>query len=313
MTESAASAPPASRSARTVERPVTDAERKAALAGLFDRSAPTYERVGVNHFADLGQRLVALADVLPGDRLLDIGCGTGAVLVPAARATGTTGSAVGVDLSPGMVARSRAALREAGLRHAHAVVADAETIDWSPQEGVAPPANGSVDVVFAGISLFFLPHPRQAVARYRELLGPGGRLALSWWGRPDPRWDPVFAASAPYGRGGSSHALPEDSPFRSVEALHAMLEETGYATAETVEQSCVTRFRGPHQWWDWVWSTAGRMFWEGVPAESRERAEAAVNAELERLRAPDGSLTTTSAVRFTVARAQRAPGAGAMR
>ncbi|GHC87287.1 class I SAM-dependent methyltransferase [Streptomyces flavofungini] len=313
MTETAASPPPATRSARTVARPATADERKAALAGLFDRSAPTYERVGVNHFADLGQRLIGHADVLPGDRILDIGCGTGAVLVPAARATGTTGSAVGVDLSAGMVARSRAALREAGLTHAHAVVADAETIDWDAQGGVHPPADGTLDVVCAGISLFFLPHPRQAVSRYRELLGPGGRLAVSWWGRPDPRWDPVFAASAPYGRGGSSHALPEDSPFRSVAALHAMLEEAGYASVETVEEPCVTRFRGPHQWWDWVWSTAGRMFWEGVPAESRERAEAAVNAELDRLRAPDGSLTSTSAVRFTVARAQRSPGSGAMR
>ncbi|MFI2241705.1 class I SAM-dependent methyltransferase [Streptomyces chrestomyceticus] len=283
----------------------TAQDRKAALAGLFDRSAPTYERVGVDHFTELGRRLVGHAAVLPGDRLLDVGCGTGAVLVPAAEATGSTGSAIGVDLSSGMVERSREALREAGLTHAHAVVADAETIDWDAGEhAVPPPANGSLDAVFAGISLFFFPHPHRAVARYRELLSPGGRLAISWWGRPDPRWDPVFAASAPYGRGGSSHALPEDSPFRSVDALHTLLKEAGYASVETDEQQYVTRFRGVHQWWDWVWSTAGRMFWEGVPASSMERAKAAVDAELDRLRAPDGSLTNTSAVRFTVARTQ---------
>ncbi|MFH8349866.1 class I SAM-dependent methyltransferase [Streptomyces sp. NPDC018045] len=288
-------------------QPVTDTaqDRKTALAGLFDRSAPTYERVGVSHFAELGRRLVGHADILPGDRLLDVGCGTGAVLVPAAEATGFTGSAIGVDLSCGMVDRSREALRAAGLTHAHAVVADAETIDWDAGEhAVPPPANGSLDAVFAGISMFFFPHPRQAAARYRELLSPRGRLAISWWGRPDPRWDPVFAASAPYGRGGSSHALPEDSPFRSVEALHAMLEEAGFAAVETVEQQYVTRFRGTHQWWDWVWSTAGRMFWEQVPASSMEHAKAAVDAELDRLRAPDGSLTNTSAVRFTIARTQ---------
>ncbi|MDA2806860.1 class I SAM-dependent methyltransferase [Nocardiopsis suaedae] len=277
----------------------TGAGLKAGLAGLFDRSAPTYERVGVEHFADLGRRLVAHAGMSAGQRVLDAGCGTGAALVPAALAVGAEGEAVGVDLSPGMVARARAEVDRLGLSHARAVVGDAETV--TGLDGV-PTAPGSFDTVLAGISLFFFPRPRAAVARYRELLRPGGRLAVSWWGPQDPRWEPVFAASAPYGTAGSSHRLPEDSPFRSVEALHGVLTGAGFTGAETVEEDCVTRFADAEHWWRWVWSTAARGFWESVPEERRQEAVAAVNRELFRLQAPDGSLTSSVRVRFTVAR-----------
>ncbi|GAB2595829.1 hypothetical protein GCM10027168_30640 [Streptomyces capparidis] len=272
-------------------------ERKAALARLFDRSAPTYERVGVEHFADLGRRLVAHAGLTEGQRVLDVGCGTGAVLVPAARAVGLRGEAVGIDLSPGMAERAREEVARHGLGNARVVVGDAETVT---ADGV-PGAPASFDAVLAGICLFFFPRPRAALARYRELLRPGGRVAVSWWGRPDPRWDPVFAAGAPYGRGPSSHTLPEDSPFRSVDALHRALTEAGFTGVRTHEEDSVTRFENADQWWRWVWSTAGRQFWEAVPDGAREDAEAAVNAELAALAAPDGSLTSTSKVRFTVA------------
>lgn len=46
------------------------APQKVALADLFDRSAPTYERVGVEHFADLGRRLVAHAGLADGHSVL---------------------------------------------------------------------------------------------------------------------------------------------------------------------------------------------------------------------------------------------------
>ncbi|GAA2346245.1 class I SAM-dependent methyltransferase [Streptomyces violaceusniger] len=276
-------------------------DRKRALAQLFDRSAPTYERVGVEHFADLGRRLVAYAELTGGQRVLDVGCGTGAVLVPAARAVGERGEAIGVDISAGMVARAREELTRHGLHHARALVGDAETVALED----APVGPGSFDAVLAGISLFFFPRPRTAVARYHRLLKPGGRIAVSWWGRPDPRWDRVFAASAPYGRGPSSHALPDDSPFRSIETFHAVLSTAGFTDVETTEEDCVTRFANREQWWSWVWSTAGRQFWETVPEESRAAAEAAVNAELAGLESPDGGLYSTSKVRFTLARRER--------
>ena len=68
------------------------------LAGLFGRAAATYDTV-IPLFARFGHRLVALADLQPGERVLDVAAGRGALLFPAAEAGGPTGSVVAVDLA----------------------------------------------------------------------------------------------------------------------------------------------------------------------------------------------------------------------
>src|SRR4051794_13624397 len=76
---------------------------RAAVAGVFDRAADAYDQVGVELFGPVGRRLVALSGVKPGWRVLDVGCGRGAVLLPLADAVGPAGEVVGVDLAPRMV------------------------------------------------------------------------------------------------------------------------------------------------------------------------------------------------------------------
>src|SRR5689334_1268997 len=80
----------------------------APIVRIFDEASDAYDNVGVEFFRPLGAELVRAAEPKPGERVLDAGCGTGAVLVPAADAVGPSGYVVGIDLAPGMVARSRA-------------------------------------------------------------------------------------------------------------------------------------------------------------------------------------------------------------
>jgi predicted dehydrogenase/trans-aconitate methyltransferase len=274
------------------------AERKRKLAETFDLCAETYERVGVEHFGPMGQRLVEHAAPPVGGQVLDVGCGTGACLVPAARAVGRTGGVVGIDTSPGMVERSREVAEAAGLPGVHVQVADAELVDLD----VGIPLDGSFDTVLCGMSLFFVPSPRTAIARFAELLKPTGTLAVSWWGRTDPRWEAVLRASAPYGTEVSVHVLDEDSPFRSVDALHDALRHNGFVDVSTVSEESTTVFDDAEHWWRWLYSTAGRVFWDSIPAADLPVAKAAVEAELRRLRADGQPLTWRSEVRYTVAR-----------
>jgi SAM-dependent methyltransferase len=77
-------------------------EPKQSVAGLFGRAAVGYDQVGFFH--QVAQRLLALAGVGQGMRVLDVACGTGAILVQAARLAGPAGLAVGVDLAEPMAA-----------------------------------------------------------------------------------------------------------------------------------------------------------------------------------------------------------------
>ncbi|PWT74857.1 MAG: hypothetical protein C5B60_06190 [Chloroflexi bacterium] len=68
----------------------SDHQTKARLSGIFDRASATYGQVGPGYFAYFGERLVEHAGLAPGMHVLDVACGRGAVLFPAAQRVGET-------------------------------------------------------------------------------------------------------------------------------------------------------------------------------------------------------------------------------
>jgi ubiquinone/menaquinone biosynthesis C-methylase UbiE len=83
---------------------------QAAPGGnVFDQVASTYGTVGPDFFGHFGRRLVDCIGIPRGGRVVDVACGTGAALVPAADAVGAGGLSVGVDLSEAMLRRVDAA------------------------------------------------------------------------------------------------------------------------------------------------------------------------------------------------------------
>src|SRR5215467_13091923 len=79
------------------------ADENGRIAGLYTRASSTYGRSAGLPFAHAARRLVELAGIGPGERVLDLATGRGAVLFQAAKHVGDTGSVVGVDFSRGMV------------------------------------------------------------------------------------------------------------------------------------------------------------------------------------------------------------------
>ncbi len=76
---------------------------KQGVAGVFDRSAETYDQVGVDFFTPLARDLVARAALREGERVLDVGAGRGAVVCAAASAVGASGHELHVNVSMGML------------------------------------------------------------------------------------------------------------------------------------------------------------------------------------------------------------------
>src|SRR4051794_21549752 len=153
----------------------------AHLLGAYERAAPTYERTAFAHHAPFGEQLAHRVLLGPGGRVLDVGCGAGGALLPAARRVGPTGAAVGVDLAPGMVERTRAAADEAGLEQVRA-----EVMDGAALEGFE---DGRFDAVLAAFSLSAIPDAQAALAEWRRVLAPTGTLGVAVWENlVDNRW-----------------------------------------------------------------------------------------------------------------------------
>ncbi|GAA3351713.1 hypothetical protein GCM10020358_82470 [Amorphoplanes nipponensis] len=256
------------------------------VVGTFDQAAASYDSVGVDFFTPMGSELVRRAAVRPGEHVLDVGCGRGAVLLSAAAAAGPTGRVVGIDLAPAMVELTRAAT--ASLPGVSVRVGDAGAPDFPP---------GSFDVVTAGLVLFFLPDLPAALAAYRRLLRPGGRLAFSSFVAFDPRYERAMKALAAHT--GTPRRDPAPGVFGSEESLRAALG--AFSAVRVTEFTQVSRFADVGHWLTWVASHGGRAVVAKVPPDRLAAATADAAAELAAARADDGAIHLTTTIRVVVA------------
>jgi ubiquinone/menaquinone biosynthesis C-methylase UbiE len=241
---------------------------------VFDRAAPTYDRVGDSYHGYFAERLIHLTGP-PGDAdLLDIACGRGAVLLAAAERG--VGRLTGIDVSPKMIELARSDLGAGGLTDVDLRVMDAEHLDF---------ADASFDVVTAAFVLFFLPDPGQAAAEFHRVLRAGGTVAVSTWGEEDERWsfeDDLFpAASSPRVR-----ALQQ--PFDDAEEVTELLKAAGFTDVRVHREETEIHFASKQQWWEWHWSFSVRGLLEQLTHDELASYRDACFGEMDALRAAGG-------------------------
>lgn len=272
------------------------AARSAGVAALFDRVADSYEAVGPPWFTPIGAALVDAVAPAAGERVVDLGCGSGATLFPLAAAVGPTGTVTGLDLSARMIERTAAGVRARGL----------STVDLHVRDVSAPelPA-GSYDLAVSSLVIFFLPDPAAALRAWRELLVPGGRLGISTFGERDPLWTELDAVFRPYL---PPHLLDprttgEEGPFASDAGVEELLTGAGFVAPRTSGADVRLEFADPAGWREWSRSHGQRAMWDSVPADAQDAVMTAAAERLEAARGADGRIALTQRVRLTVATA----------
>jgi len=122
--------------------------------------------------APIGDRSLEVAQLRPGERVLDVGCGCGLTTITLAKRVGAEGSVVGIDISAPMLESARQRRLSARVENATFLNADAQTRDLS---------NLEVDLVFSRFGVMFFAEPVVAFRNLRTALRPGGRLAFACW------------------------------------------------------------------------------------------------------------------------------------
>jgi SAM-dependent methyltransferase len=122
------------------------------------------------------ERMLDLAALGPGMRVLDLGTGTGDQAFAAAARVGPAGHVLATDISAEMVAEAAAGAARAGLGNVATRVLDEAAIDLEPDRW---------DAVISRNGLMFTPDLAGALSGARRVLRPGGRLAMIVWSAPD--------------------------------------------------------------------------------------------------------------------------------
>jgi len=188
----------------------------------YDDVAETYERVHAAHLLDVARDLVAQTGIGAGDRVLDVGTGTG---VGAQAATEAGAAVVGIDESTGM-------LQVARRERPTLAVATAEVIDLPFRAGVFDAALGT----------FVLAHFTKydtALADIKRVLRTGGRIALSSWhdgvDAYQEAWAELIEGVVPREMLAPAYAeaAPWHDRFRSRTAVEEALIEAGFRHVQT--------------------------------------------------------------------------------
>lgn len=187
-------------------------------------------------FGQATNRMLDLANIGHGSRVLDIATGTGDQALMAATRVGTTGSVLATDIAESMVVIAAEAAREAGFGNVTTAVLDAQRIDLDP---------ATFDAVISRNGLMFVPDLHGALVGIRRVLKPGGRLAAIVWSTPER--NPVFAlpirVASRYG------ALPQmgagqSGPFALSDpvALAETYQRAGFREVSVAAEPLVYRF-----------------------------------------------------------------------
>lgn len=235
------------------------------------RAAQNYERDFVPAIGEpVARRLLETARPAPGERVLDVACGTGIATRLAHQAVGTEGAVAGLDPNPAM------------LEVARAIGPDG--IEWheAPAEQIPLP-DARFDLVLCSMGLQFFSDKHQAGREMRRVLVPGGRAVWCTPGPTPPLFEAIDAAL-------THHVGPGASMFvHAVFSLHdpdeavGLMKAAGFERVEVETTSMPLRLAAPA---DFFWQYVHATPLAAVTAELDEAQRAALEAEVVERCAP---------------------------
>jgi ubiquinone/menaquinone biosynthesis C-methylase UbiE len=188
----------------------------------WDKASAYYETFWQDQLRPAQDLLLQMADLQPGESVLDIACGMGLVSFEALAKLGETGRLLGTDISDKMVEMASALAAEKGDNRVQFTRMDAEELDLEDH---------SFDVALCSLGLMYVPDPVKALQEMHRVLKPSGRIAAAVWGqRSNCGWADIFEI---VDRHVTSEVCPMFFNLGNADMLTRHLEAAGFKNIET--------------------------------------------------------------------------------
>jgi enediyne biosynthesis protein CalE5 len=232
----------------------------------------------------ISERMVELAGVEPGGRVLDVAAGYGEPSMTAARVVGPEGEVVATDISAEMLAHGRERAGAAGISNISFVEADASSLEFP---------RASFDAALSRWGIIFDPDGEGAAARVRSFLKPGAAMAIASWGPPERVPFLAVAMGTAMRRLGAEPPPPgTPGPLSrpTPEALGGLLEGGGFSGVEVEEQHVTFSFASPEEYTTFIQEIAPPVssMLAPHPPEVREATWTAITEAAAELADEDG-------------------------
>jgi ubiquinone/menaquinone biosynthesis C-methylase UbiE len=234
----------------------------ASYRDFTGSAAENYQRYFVPLIATpVSRDLLLAADLRPGERVLDVACGTGLISRLAAEQVGAAGTVTGVDIAPDMIEVAK-------------TVQSPATVDWKVADATTLPIpDASIDVVLCQMGLMFMENRAAAVAEMRRALVPSGRIAINTPGRM-PFFEQLERAIA-------EHISPDLGGFVSAvfsmndpDAVAALLRDAGLRDVSAEVSTCTLRLPAPAEFlWTYINLTPMAAFVNQAPEDAKSALE----------------------------------------
>lgn len=238
----------------------------------WDKAAPHYERSWQVQLEPAQSALLQMVDLLPGEQVLDVACGTGLVTFKAASLVAPGGKVVGTDISEEMVATARDIAVARRVANVTFERMDAEALAFD---------DCCFETALCALGLMYVPDPEKALAELHRVLTPGGRAACAVWGqRSKCGWAEIFPivdsrvhseVCPMFFRLGRGEALPRAFQSAGFRAITCRRLETRLDYA-TLAEACEAAFVGGPV------ALAYSRFSDAMKAEAQEEYLASLEA-----------------------------------
>jgi ubiquinone/menaquinone biosynthesis C-methylase UbiE len=216
-------------------------QAKIKAANTYNAASDHFDDETLAFWSLYGRKTVERLNLKLGSAVLDVACGTGASVIPAAQIVGPSGKVIAVDLAEKMLEIGRKKAANLNLNNIEFRTGDMENLGYQ---------DNHFDAVVCVFGVFFVPNTEGQVRELWRMVRPGGKLAITTWG---PRlFEPAYSHWKELVRAERSDLYSAYNPWdriTDVDSVRRLMIDGGVTNVDVVPEEGRQVLRLPEDWW----------------------------------------------------------------